>query len=382
MKFKKGTPQLAFKDIWRHHPELQNWSSSSWWFFLLLPKQEQGYGPKQMMFTFASRVGELIKVNQTWQKGIDPDRKLGKTEEFMTTVVGWVNDGKNGCEHVVDQAALAKLSYANQSLQAWSEDDNGFSYGGGIKAINSSSFEIEAHFKGRKGEGRFNIWSAGDSEIDTPQIFDFRGPVQGKLGGTQLVAWRRFEFSGEFTSPSGTEEHSGIGYFQRVLMNVPMFPWKWAFMVFENGSTFSAFIPYFGLQLLRRGDKFFKQVLERMVLPIAPGAYFYDTESGVSTIFDTSTILPVFNESEYPNFLLECKSKNGDFIRMKLESHSHAQFLLDRRIVKFLYQSAFNYNEYLYKVTKIQGSIDGVPFNKSKYGQAWGNMEYTWGMSI
>jgi hypothetical protein len=169
-KFKKGTPQLAFKDIWRHHPELQNWSSSSWWFFLLLPKQEQGYGPKQMMFTFASRVGELIKVNQTWQKGIDPERKVGKKEEFMTTVVGWINDGKNGCEHVVDQAALAKLSYSDQSLQAWSEDDNELSYGGGIKATNNSSFEIEAHFKGRKGEGRFTIWSAGDSEIDTPQI--------------------------------------------------------------------------------------------------------------------------------------------------------------------------------------------------------------------
>jgi hypothetical protein len=380
-KYVIKNPDLAFKDIWRHHPELQNWSSSSWWFFVFFPKQETGYGPKQMMFTFASRTGDLIKVNSTWQKGIDSKRNLGKTEEFMTTVVGWINDGKQVHEEIVHQPALATLSYDDQVLEAWVEND-GEMHGGRVESLNTHKYAIRGHFKGKKGEAKFEVWNENTTDMDQPMILDIRGPKKGKLGGTQFVAWRRYAFKGEFTGPSGTEHLSGLGYFQRVLMNVPMFPWKWAYLLFEDGSIFSSFIPYFGLQNFRREYKFYNQFIERMVIPLGPRAYFFNNKTGETTFFDTSNIYPIINKHTNPDFNLLCKTKSGDFIKINLKAHAHAQFLLDRRVIKKLWQTKYIYNEYMVQAKGITGKIDGQTFPKSQFGQAWGNMEYTWGMSL
>ena len=61
----------AFNEIWKIHPELQNNVSSAWWFFLLFPDQKEGYGPKQLMFAFASKAGKNIGVRNIWQKGMN-----------------------------------------------------------------------------------------------------------------------------------------------------------------------------------------------------------------------------------------------------------------------------------------------------------------------
>ncbi|MHA2252047.1 MAG: hypothetical protein ACXAD7_16910 [Candidatus Kariarchaeaceae archaeon] len=381
-KFIIDDPKRAFKDIWRHHPELQNRFSSSWWFFLLLPKQKTGYGPKQLMFSFASRVGDKIKMNSTWQRGIDQARKLGRKEEFMTTVIGWISDGSRVHEEIIHQPAKATLSYDDRSLEAMERQNSGEIHGGRIEVDHHFEYGIKCEFRGKNGHGIFRIWNASDNDIDTPQIIDMRFPSNGKVGGVQVVVWRKFGFEGEFSHPNGTEHLSGIGYFQRVLMNVPMFPWKWCFLAFENGSTFSSFIPYIGLQAFRRFYKFYPQVIERAVLALGSGAYFYDQITTETTYFDSSSIFPVLNKGNYPDFAIHCKSKNGDFLKLKLLSHGHTQFLLDRPIIKSSWHSKFNYNEYMIKLVTIKGSINCLPFPSEKCGKAWGNMEYTWGLSL
>ncbi|MDH5401607.1 MAG: hypothetical protein OEY49_03870 [Candidatus Heimdallarchaeota archaeon] len=370
----------GFNEIWNHRPELQNWSSSSWWFFLLLPKQKTGYGPKQMMFTYASRVGKEISVNKVWQKGMHLNRKR-EPDEFMTTVVGWINDGQHVHEEIVHQPSLARLSQ-NQWLEAWDEEEK---YGASIHASKEKELEINAKFEGKEGYARFKIWTDPKSEFSQPQITDIRA-VDNKLGGTHLVAWRRINFSGEFKHPCGTEQLEGIGYFQRVCMNVPMFPWKWLWVAFEDGNVFSMFIPYFGSHIFRRNDNFYNPILERTKFNLMPTSYFYDYTNEKEYVFSKIDILPIGKNGKIdrykPQFTVYAENDKGDYIKFIINAHGHAQFLLNRRVIKRLWETKFNYNEFMVKVEKLQGKLGDLQLPYKNMGEGWGNLEYTWGLSI
>lgn len=66
----------TFDRIWWQWPERQNRSSSSWWFFILFPADEDGCGPRQLMFVILSRMSERIRVNDVVMPGMDIDRPI------------------------------------------------------------------------------------------------------------------------------------------------------------------------------------------------------------------------------------------------------------------------------------------------------------------
>ncbi len=342
-----------------------------------------------MMFTYASRQGSIIKVNSTWQRGFVPDRQLGNEEKFMTTVVGWIGDGKTVHEQIVHQPALATLNTSEQSLDAFVDQKDGNRYGARIEASKERDLAIAGNFVGKDGYAKFQIW--GDMEFENgelvnafelPEILAIKGPANGKFGNNNLVAWRKFKFKGEFKSPSGTEKHTGVGYFQRVLMNVPMQPWKWLYAVFEDGSIFSSFMLYFGIHNFRRDFYFYKQYFERKVFHVVPGAYLYDAKTHKTIKFNKATIVPKLNEEGHPDFYIKVSNKEGDELMMRTKTHNHAQFLLDRRLFKKLWQTKYIYNEYMYVMDRMQGTINGAKFDKNTHGELWGNIEYTWGWSL
>jgi hypothetical protein len=378
-----NNPKKGFQEIWRQHPEWQNWSSSSWWFFLFLPKQEHGYGPKQMMFAFASRRGDLCKFKSKWSKGLDPNRRLGKTEKFITPMSGWIHDGKQVHDEILLQTNDATLSYDKQFLDAWEIQDDGSKYGARIESSRDDSHEyaIDGHFIGKRGEAKFTIWNSGSHYLENPQIVT-RNPKQWRFGGVQYIPWRRFAFEGEFTSPSGTETLSGLGYFQRVLMNIPMFPWSWCYIIFEDGSIFSSFMINFGFHNFNRKEKHNRQFLERFKYNVKPRSFYYDPNTGKTYHFDSSRTIPIIHKLGNPDFYIEATMDDGDFLRFKLKSHGHAQFTLDRRIIKHLWQSKYFYDEYMVKVVGVKGKIGGKKFDTNEHGQGWGNIEYTHGMSL
>ena len=367
-----------YEQIWQHIQELQNWSSSSWWFFVLLPKRENGYGPGQMMFTFASRAGELYAVNRVWQKGMDVHRPIShEVDRFMTTAVGWINHGNEVHEEIVLQPVEAILD-ASGSIRAWAEQENGEMYGGEIISRGDNNLTTDVFFNGKRGHAKFTAWSESDWEYDQPSISD----VRWKKGGVHLVAWRKLRFKGEFKSPEKTEEIEGIGYFQRVCMNVPMFPWFWNYTVFEDGSLFSAFQPYVGPHVFRKGTWFFPNKMERAFLIPMSSSYFADHESKETIVFEKTVVKPIIGRGEYPWFEVKSENPDGDYVRILFSGYGHAQFLLDRRMIYSLFESRFNYNEYMIKIEKIEGKIRGKPLPLSRLGQGWGNMEYTWGISL
>lgn len=374
-------PVKGFKEIWRQHPEWQNQFSSSWWFFLFLPKQGNGYGPKQMMFAFASRRGELISfAKEPWGKGIDPDRELGPVEKFNTTISGWIHDGQKVHDNVLMVTTEAELDYDEQSLEAWKETDSG-KHGARIEADSNPKGEygIKGKFVGGKGGAEFRIWNSGDHFLQNPQIVKI-APKGGRFGGVQYIPWRRFAFEGEFTTEKGTEKLEGLGYFQRVLMNIPMLPWTWIYIIFQDGSIFSSFMINFGPHLFNRKLNHMNQFSERFKYHVKPRSFFFDPETQQTIHWEHSWVIPKLRDDDLVDFFIKVRMDDGDYLEMKVSSHGHSQFTLDSRKLGKAWEAKYIYNEYMVELDNIKGKITGKPIND--LGKGWGNIEYTHGMGL
>jgi hypothetical protein len=368
-----------FDLIWSQLPEWQNRHSSSWWFFLLSPRQAEGYGPKQMMFALAARAGKTILVNGAPQIGLDVRRPInGTTEQFNTIVTGWVHDGNRMHENVVDQPVVATLAREGW-VGGWAEAENGQRYGGEMHIEPAHPSGINAHFVGQKGSARFTVWADDPARLTTPAE---TVSLRTRLGGGHSIGWQRLSFRGDFAYPGCEESLEGIGYFQRVCLNFPAFPWKWVWVAFADKSIFSCFLPFVGPHLLRRGDWFFPHRLETMTLPIKGSSYFAWGDSLTTVEFDRIRVIPTRLDRECPEFTVECHSAAGDHIAYRVEPYGHAQLKLGRRLFGGLYHSGFNYNEYMFRVRDLTGQVGGRPLNSATVGNGFGNIEYAWGFGV
>jgi hypothetical protein len=365
--------------IWSQMPYMQNRMSSSWWFFLLFPEQGSGYGPKQLMYTIATRAGEEVQINGVGFPGLDLNRPTeGKTDLFSAMTVGWHHDGTQLHHELVKQPAWAKLS-SDGYIEAWAEQENGERHGGEIRASQDRQLGLKAHFKGANGEARFETWGDLTGITSSPhESINLDTP----LGGTHFIAWRRIRFSGEFRSPGGTEQLQGIGYFQRVCMNVPTFPWKWFWCAFEDGTVFSAFVPYVGLQLFRKGYKFLPQLIERATISLLPAAFVQFPGESERVWFNRARITPLLDGGAHPQFAIHARSRHGDTVHCLAKPYGHTRFYIDRPLLKGLLNSHWNYNEYMVRILDLDGRIGDRPLNQETMGNGFASLEYTWGLGL
>jgi len=379
-KISPAEQKRAFDLIWSQMPHMQNRMSSSWWFFLLFPKGEEGYGPKQIMYAITARAGDMVNISGGDLRGIDLKRQMTpQKDQFEVQNVGWYFDGQQMYEELVKQTAVATLS-SDGYIKAWTKQPNGDLHGSEIRASASEPLTLEAHFKGDKGEARFKTWGELRTVDTSP---DESINISTPLGGTHFVAWRLVNFEGEFTSPAGTEQLEGLGYFQRVCLNVPAFPWKWIWSLFEDGTLFSAFVPYIGPQLLRKKYKFFgSEWLERSAISIAPGAFIDFPGASERLMFDKSSVTPVLKNGSHPDFEVHARSKNGDFVKFYAECFEHAPQSLGRSILGGLVRTHWSYNEYPFRMRDLSGRIGDKEINQETMGNGFGNAEYTWGIGL
>jgi len=370
----------VFDLIWSQMPHMQNRMSSSWWFFLLFPKGEEGYGPKQFMFSLANRVGDTVSINGVQLPGIDLKRPIRDgVDRFDAISAGWYCDGQEVYEDLVKQTAPAALS-SEGFIRAWAKQANGEQYGGEIRASINDPLTLEADFKGARGEAHFSAW--GDLHtLDTSP--DESMNVATPFGGTHFIAWRLLNFKGEFTTPAGTEKLEGLGYFQRVCLNVPTFPWKWIWAVFEDGTLFSSYIPYIGSNFLRSGYKFFnRRWLEERTISVSAGAFIDFPGPDERLDFDTARITPILGDGPHPDFTVHAKFKNGDFLRFRAEPYGHARQALDRPVLNGRLSTHWTYNEYMFRMRELSGRIGDKVINKQTMGNGFGSLEYTWGLGL
>ena len=365
----------VFDRIWRQYPDRQNRSSSSWWWFILFPEGDEGYGPQQLMFSIAARAGDRIRVNGIPMAGFDPDRDTeAGTDSFEAISVGWYGDDEGVHEGLVNQPATATLS-SDGSITAWTATDDG-RRGSEIRASTDRPLGLDATFVGDKGSADFEAWGDLETRVDSPvQAVDDRS--------TDLVAWRRMGFEGEFDLPGGTTRLAGLCYFQRVCLNVPLFPWKWIWAVFPDGTAFSAFVPFVGPQLLRRGYRFFDSTrLERSTVPLRQSG-MWDSATGDQLVeFDSATIEPVFTGDDHPEFEVSVSDGAGNRVAFRAASYGHARNYIDRPLFGGLLDSHWSYNEYLFRTTHLRGQLDGDPITDETAGQGFGTLEYACGLGL
>ncbi len=373
----------AYDMIWTQLQELQNKFSSTWWFFLLFPEQELGYGPKQMMFTFASKTGELIRVstseekaNNNWQSGMGYKRDIKEgVDEFWTTVVGWIYDGEKMHHEIVHQPSLASLNIKGNLTAV----DPKTGYGGKLRKDLSRPNGIQVEFVGQDGSAKFMVYSVSDNYVDHPEVSDIRT----KFGGTHLVAWRRFRFEGDFEYNNEIHSHHGLGYFQRVCMNIPMFPWKWVFIYFKDKSILSFFGGYIAPHIFRRKSRFARDRLENFYHPMQLSGYLHLENEKKLIKFDKVKITDkISKKRELTHLIIKAENLNGDVIKVKCKIHSHAQFLLDKKFFSEKLYSRHNYNEFILEVINLTGTVGDKELSIEKLGEGWGNHEYTWGFSV
>lgn len=378
--YKTAAEHQAVLDlIFSQMPERQNRSSSSWWFFLLFPEGPEGYGPRQLMFTIAARTGGEIRIAGEPLRGIDRHRTLTDgIDRFDAMAVGWYSDGQEVHEQYVHHTGPATLDLRGGTLTCPSAagDDACVTF----RTPGTRPLSLAADICGPGGEAHFETWGDLDAQISSPVVsMDIETP----FGGTHYIGWRRLHFRGRFDLPTGTETLQGIGFFQRVCLNVPTFPWKWIWAAFPDQTVFTAYVPYLGLNLFRKGYKFFKSNrLEQATWSIAQSAGWIPPGGGAPVLFNRMSATPVLGRGPHPQFEIVARNDAGDHIAFTAATYGLSRFFIDRPILGGLLESHWNYNEYLFRMDGLRGSIGGREISRERNGQAYGSLEYTYGLGL
>ena len=369
--------QRVYNLIWSQMPEMQNRNSSSWWFFLMFPNTDEGYGPQQLMYAIASRVGERIRVNDIWLPGIDLNRPIvDGVDKFHAMNVGWYGDNQGVYDYILKEGSSVILSEREQFIRSWSDSDHGIE----IRSSTNRPLTLETIVRSPNGSAHFEAWGDLNSMHSSPhESINIDTP----FGGTHFIAWRRMNFEGEFELPTGRKHLSGICYFQRPCVNAPLFPWKWIWSLFPDGSMFSSYIPYVGLNLLRKGYKFFnRERLEQATLPIAASA-FWDWHDATDEIrFNKASITPLLDVGPYPQFDVLVSNDQGDNLAFRAETYGHSHFYIDRPVLGKRMEMHWTYNEFMFRMAELHGRVSGKEISYETMGQNFGNLEYAWGLGL
>lgn len=367
--------------IWSQMPHMQKPTSSSWWFFLLFPKDAEGYGRRQLMFSIAARAGGRIRINDVWLPGLDLRRPIaGGEDRFHAIAVGWYCDGERVHEDIVKQAAPTHLSARDGVIGCWSPAADGPRTGMEIRRAAARPLALEAEICGQKGSAHFEAWGDLISLHSSPHESI---NLDTAVGGTHFIAWRRMNFRGDFELPTGRETLEGIAYFQRVCLNVPTFPWKWIWSLFPDGTMFSAYVPYVGLNLLRKGYRFFPDNRrEQAALAIAPAGFWDAPDASEQILFHKARVTPILGYGRHPRFGVQVSNRQGDHLSFLAVPYGHTRFYIDRPICGGRWETHWTYNEYMFRMEQLNGAVDGRHVTRATMGQAFGSLEYTWGLGL
>ncbi|MBD3193335.1 MAG: hypothetical protein GF308_22055 [Candidatus Heimdallarchaeota archaeon] len=376
----KWAPQYDY--LWNPLVKLTNKYTSNWWFFVLLPKQKNGYGPKQLMYTFATQRAKVMRLNGRWCKGMEApkDQPVNKMNGIAT---GWYFDGREMHEDLSFLPGELVLDTPGRSLQIQGphvDKENVIHSNSNYYArmFQDDHQKIQLEFSGLNGKGEFQFWMDHLSDMTKPFVLH----RQVKFGGVHMAAMKYMHFKGIIETSSGNEFLEGIGYFQKVMMNIPMFPWLWHWSATEDGSILSYFTAYAGFQAFRRSPHIWPHTLESHTRNILSSAYYYDSQTHQEYNFNKVEIVPEVRGTKFPYF--KCKATNPgtvDFMEFRCYPYQHTNFITERPLVNGV-TNKFTYNEYLVRIKDLQLRIADIEIDPKKFGNIYGNCEYTWGLLV
>ena len=361
----------TFQKIWDSYSHRQNRFSSYWWFFLLFPEGENCYGAEQLMVVLAGNTKKKFKFNGEYAEPMNTSVEEDK-EQFNAAISGWYSNEEEVVELINDNSRAELSPHGLLDTSKHSENDDGL-------RIKSRSENEGFDVKLRNDETHLEFQSY-------PKIEEDEWPKEAldtqKLGlGANLINWSNKKFEGNLRIDGEPREIEGIGYFQRVSLDVPGMPWKWIHTVFPNGDIFIGFIPFIGPHILRKKYKFFQsEALENISYPVKATGTWIKGETGETVKFDKTRIRVQPKNDGHPKFKVKATKKGEGKMEFTVNTRNHIENNVKSPILKGLTHSRYTYNEYTFSVENFNTTIKDIEVENPENGH--GNIEYSYGLWI
>jgi hypothetical protein len=193
-----------------------------------------------------------------------------------------------------------------------------------------------------------------DFNLNKPSIgYDEEVLNELKMGLNYQVYNLYYNFDGTLNG----KEYKGRCYLQKVILSTPLIPWHWGRLIFQDGSFFVFFKPYFGSPDLN--------------YPLRNKGIFYSAQH--DKLFWVYNI-EVRHDSKRVNW--KFTSRGEDYsLNVAVKAYANHGF-------NFRYGGAFNYNEHMVNVKKFDFRMGDVKINMKKLGTGAGIVEDATGLLI
>ena len=142
------------------------------------------------------------------------------------------------------------------------------------------------------------------------------------------------------------------------------------------------YVPYLGLNLFRKGYKFFgRNRLEQATISIHQSATWIPPGAAEPVKFNRMKATPVLGHGPHPQFDIVARNERGDHIAFTAAPYGLSRFYIDRPLLGPI-ESHWNYNEYMFRMEGLTGSVGGRQLSRERNGQAYGSLEYTYGLGL
>jgi hypothetical protein len=174
-----------------------------------------------------------------------------------------------------------------------------------------------------------------------------------KMGLNYQVYNLYYDFEGILNK----KEYAGKCYLQKVILSTPLVPWYWSRLVFNDGSSFVFFKPYFGSKDLQYSLR-------------NKGVFYSAQHDRLFTVYNLDV------KHEAWNSTWKVSSQGPDYsLNIAVKAYAHHRF-------SFKSGGSFNYNEYLVNVKKFDFVSGDVKVNVKSMGPGAGMFEDATGILI
>ena len=80
--------------------------------------------------------------------------------------------------------------------------------------------------------------------------------------------------------------------------------------------------------------------------------------------------------------MVKAQDEAGDFIEFLIEPYGHTRIPMKRKLLRRTIETHYDYNEYIFRMSRLNGRVGSKNFNHQTSGSGYGSLEYTWGLGL
>jgi hypothetical protein len=288
----------------------------------------------QVVLTFGRALDE-VSVNKT---NVDPKTKKAKDElieGIPCAAVCWAYSEKAGKDVVIDSKVKVNLHGGGGNKLLHAKDGNSYA------SISGKYPNYHVSF----GKGKKTIFEASISKPTTQLPYEIVEILKPKFAsglGAIMVNYY-FDFEGRLHG----KKIKGSAYLQKVVAALPLTPWNWVRIEFEDGSAIDFFAG--------------KPFGENQTFYMTPNQLFFEHHSKRNYYKDVR--FKKFFDGEQMRFLLF-----SDQFYLVLKSYALQPFIMKSK-------TTFSYDEYLVEVMDFGAIVDGELIDTQIVGKGSGIVE-------